>query len=97
MLKIENIKKIEGATFHNDRFILSGVDEFPTKIHFNFTDRDTPVIQTIELNREGDFDYKFELKSLHSNKATMVYLNAIKNLGVFVFSLNDLLDPSPNW
>lgn len=96
MLKIENIKKIEGATFYNDRFILSGVDEFPTKIHFNFTDRDTPVIQTIQLDRESILD-NFELKSLHTGEVKKVYINALKNLGVFVFSLHDLIDPSPTW
>lgn len=97
MLKIENIKKIEGATFYNERFTLSNVAEFPTKIHFNIIDRDTPIIQTIQLDKDGDFDYKFELKSLHNGEVKQVYLNAIKNLGVFVFSIHDLIDPSPTW
>ena len=95
MLKFENVNRIEGNTFHNDRFVIDKCDDSLVKTYFHIRDKQTPFLQTIELRKEANPVYVLE----NTFNKTMVYcdLNVIKDKDLFLKKIETLIDTSITW
>lgn len=95
MLKFENVHKIEGQLFHNDRYLIYKCEDSLVKTYIHIKDKHTPFSQTIELRKEATPVY-----TLYNtfNKTTMhLDLETIKDVKLFLKKIETLIDTSVTW
>ena len=95
MLKFENVHKIEGQLFHNDRYLIYKCEDSLVKTYIHIKDKHTPFTQTIVLTKEATPVY-----TLYNtfNKTTMYLdLETIKDVNVFLKKIEAIIDTSVTW
>jgi hypothetical protein len=95
MLKFENVKKIEGTKFHNERFELYNVDDSLVKTYFHIKDNQGPFKQTIELRKEAQPVYT--LYNQFNKNMMMLDLESVKDVMKFLNKLETIIDTSVTW
>ena len=95
MIKFENVHKIEGVKFHNNRFSIYKCEDSLVKTYFHIRDKQTPFTQAIELRKEANPVY-----TLYNtfNKTTMYLdLETIKDVNLFLKKIESIIDTSVTW
>jgi len=95
MIKFENVHKIEGQLFHNDRYLIYKCEDSLVKTYIHIKDKQTPFTQTIQLLKEATPVY-----TLYNtfNKTTMYLdLETIKDVNLFLKKIEAIIDTSVTW
>lgn len=95
MLKFENINKIEGLLFHNERYLIYKCEDSLVKTYIHIRDLQSPFTQTIELGKEANPVYAL----YNSFNKTTIYLDleTIKDVNQFLKKIEVIIDTSVTW